>query len=110
MVSSSAWGEGFPNVVLEAAVAGLPCVVTDIGASAEIAGDGGRVVPPRDVPALTSAILDVAGLDPETRAAMGAAARAHAIEHYSLSSVVDRYSVLLEGLAAPDRSLRGSGR
>jgi glycosyltransferase involved in cell wall biosynthesis len=106
----SSFSEGFPNAVLEAAVAGLPCVVTDVGASGEIAGDGGLVVPARNPDALAQALLHVVRLGPDGRARLGAASRAHAIEHYSLTSVVDRYSALLERLTATDRSQRGAGR
>jgi len=106
----SSFSEGFPNAVLEAAVAGLPCVVTDVGASGEIVGDGGLVVPARDADALARALLDVVRLGPDGRARLGVAGRAHAIEPYSLTSVVDRYSALLERLAATDRSQRGGGR
>ncbi len=31
LISTSSWGEGFPNVVLEATVMGIPCVSTNIG-------------------------------------------------------------------------------
>ena len=100
----SSFSEGFPNAVLEAAVAGLPCVATDVGASSEIAGDGALLVPPRDPDALARAILDVAGRGPDGRTRLGAAAREHATERYSLGSVVDRYSDLLERLASAGHS------
>ncbi len=101
LVSSSAWGEGFPNIVLEAAVAGVPCVVTDVGASGEIAGAGGRVVPARDRAALAAALIEVTGLDPAGRAALGASAREHAVARFSLDSVVETYADLLERLSRP---------
>jgi glycosyltransferase involved in cell wall biosynthesis len=100
----SSFSEGFPNAVLEAAVAGLPCVVTDVGASGEIAPEGELVVPARNVGALARALLDVVRLGPSGRARMGAAGRAHAIEHFSLDSVVERYAGLLDRLAAARRS------
>ncbi|MEJ2071488.1 MAG: glycosyltransferase family 4 protein [Syntrophobacterales bacterium] len=41
--------EGLPNVVLEAAVMGLPVVAFDCGGVQEILGDRTEVVPPRDL-------------------------------------------------------------
>lgn len=52
LVSASATGEGFPNVIGEAMACGVLCVVTNAGDSALVVGDAGIVVPRGDAAAL----------------------------------------------------------
>ena len=90
----SAWGEGFPNVLGEAAAAGVPCVATDIGDSARVVGDGGRIVPPRDPEALAGALADILCLDPAERQQIGEAARRHVTSHFELSVIARHFATV----------------
>jgi glycosyltransferase involved in cell wall biosynthesis len=74
------WFEGMPLSMLEAAAAGLPCVVTAICGNLDFfrhEGDGGLLVAPHDPRALTDAIDRLVG-NPALRAALGKRARERA--------------------------------
>jgi glycosyltransferase involved in cell wall biosynthesis len=105
---SSSYGEASPNAIGEAMAAGVPCVVTDVGDSAWIVGETGRIVPPRDPEALARAWMSLLELPTEARAALGAAARDRIKNHFSLPVVVARYAELyndIVGVSAGSSSL-----
>lgn len=97
-VSSSSYGEGFPNVLAEAMSSGVACVTTDVGDSRVIVGTTGEVVGPNDQRALASAIGRMIQLDPDEKAARGRTARARMVEEYDLPIAVARYERLYESL------------
>jgi glycosyltransferase involved in cell wall biosynthesis len=97
----SAFGEAFPLAIGEAMACGVPCAVTDVGDSAELVGDTGRVVPPRDPAALARALGELAEMGPEGRRALGEAARARIEANYSLAQVAARYAEVYRSVAAP---------
>ncbi len=101
--SASAWGEGFANVIGEAMSCGVPCVVTDVGDSAWIVGDTGKVVPRQDPVALATAWKSLIILSRDERQALGILARQRVIEKFSLDSVVKQYEDLYESLIAQVR-------
>jgi len=60
LVTLPSYAEGCPNVVVEALASGRPVVATNVGGIPELVDDTcGRLVPPKDVPALTTALDEV---------------------------------------------------
>ncbi|MBN2428725.1 MAG: glycosyltransferase [Deltaproteobacteria bacterium] len=92
--SSSSCGEGFPNVLGEAMACEIPCVATDVGDSALIIGDTGKVVPAGDSVALAEAWRTILALIPEDRTNLGIAARKRIQDHFSLAAVAQKYEDL----------------
>ena len=88
---SSAWGEGFPNIIGEAMACGIPCVTTDVGDAGVIVGDIGRVVPKHEPIALAEACVALLRLTPSERQMLGIAARQRMVAHFSLAEVADTY-------------------
>jgi glycosyltransferase involved in cell wall biosynthesis len=75
--------EGFPTGLVEAMFCGRATVSTDVGAVVEVIGGTGLVVPPRNPRALAEACATLLR-DPERRARLGAAARARALELFTV--------------------------
>ena len=96
--NASSYGEGFPNVIGEAMASGVPCVVTDVGDSADIVGDYGRVVAPNDPVALVEALYQLLQLTAEERAFLGEQGRCRIEENFSLPNIVARYEQLYDEL------------
>jgi glycosyltransferase involved in cell wall biosynthesis len=91
---SSAYAESFPLVIGEAMASGVPCVVTNIGASAEIVGQTGVVVEPKSPESLAQGWLTILTLSPEERAQLGALARARVIDLFALGRIIEQYESL----------------
>ncbi|MEU2994897.1 DUF3492 domain-containing protein [Streptomyces griseoincarnatus] len=85
--------EGFPVGLIEAMFCGRATVSTDVGAVVEVIGGTGLVVPPRNPRALAEACVSLLR-DPERRARLGAAARARALELFSVEQNVAAFRCL----------------
>jgi glycosyltransferase involved in cell wall biosynthesis len=89
--------ESFGRVAAEAQACGVPVVASNDGGIPETIRDGesGLLVPPGDVPAWASAILELAN-DASRRARMGAAGRAQACERFAAPRIAAAFGPLLE--------------
>lgn len=96
---SSAWGEGFPNILGEAMASGVPCVATDVGDSRLVVGDTGIIVPPGDTQQMAEALALMARMTAGDRRTLGIAARDRIESHFSISQVTSRYHQLFEQVA-----------
>lgn len=99
LASSSSYGEAFPNVLGEAMACGVPCAVTDVGDSAYIVSDTGRVIRSGDMAGLAGALEELLGLPPAERTVLGERARVRVAEHFEIGQVVKRYEAFYEELA-----------
>jgi glycosyltransferase involved in cell wall biosynthesis len=96
LVSSSAFGEGFSNVLGEGMACGVPCIATDVGDAREILGDAGIVVPRRDPEALAAGIVALLDRLSFERATLCAALRQRISEKFSVEKLVRRTKAALE--------------
>ena len=99
-VSSSSFGEGFPNTIAEAMATGVPCVVTDVGDSASLVGKLGSVCAPNDSEALAQAISAALSALPVDSALI----RQHIAAHYSSDELLRRTNEQLSNLIEPLRA------
>ncbi|MEU6079430.1 DUF3492 domain-containing protein [Streptomyces sp. NPDC047108] len=83
LVVQSSVVEGFPVGLVEAMLCGRATVSTDAGAVCEVIGGTGLVVPPRNPRALADACVTLLR-DPDRRERLGAAARARALELFTV--------------------------
>jgi len=89
--------EGMPVTLIEAAMAGVPAVTTDVGSAGEVVLDGvtGLVVAP-EAAAVADGLLRL--LDPDLRDQMGAAALARADAEFSVERLIADHAALYDRL------------
>jgi glycosyltransferase involved in cell wall biosynthesis len=88
---SSAYGEAFPLAIGEAMATGVPAVVTNVGDSAFLVGNAGKVVAPRDPDALCGAWSALIELSQEQRSALKAAARERIVSQFTIEAITRQF-------------------
>jgi glycosyltransferase involved in cell wall biosynthesis len=94
-VLPSSW-EGFGLVVAEAMACERVVIATDSGGVAEVLGDSGFLIPPRDSTALASAMQAALNLSSDMASKFGLSARQRVVENFSLDSAVERWLKIYE--------------
>jgi glycosyltransferase involved in cell wall biosynthesis len=84
LISSSAYGEGFSNVLGEALACGTPAIATNVGDAALVLGHTGFLAPPRNPAALAASIRQFLDLPPETRTTLPQRCRQHIEQNFTL--------------------------
>jgi glycosyltransferase involved in cell wall biosynthesis len=105
VVSSSAFGEGFSNVLAEGMSAGLVPISTDIGDARVILGDTGRFFPVQDSQALAKELAAFAALPATERRSRGLIARKRIEDNFTLAMAVDHFAELYIERPSPDRRI-----
>lgn len=92
----SLW-DGMPNSVLEAMATGVPIVASDAGGIPELLDDGvtGLLVPRTHLHQMPERVQELLALPANARAALTAAARRVAVEHFSLARERERLAEVL---------------
>ena len=103
--SSSAFGEGFSNAIAEAMASGVPCVVTDVGDSARVVGDAGRVVPAGDARALKASMLELLR-DNGLHKRLKRLSRDRVVNHFGLDALADATLRELHRVCGSSRDLQ----
>ncbi|HEY2892739.1 MAG TPA: glycosyltransferase, partial [Pirellulales bacterium] len=104
VAANSSLNEAFPRSVGEAMACGVPCVVTDVGDSAKLVGNTGRVVPPGKPLELAGALLDLLNLGAEARQQLGAEARARIARHFDLDRLAWRHLAVWQSAVRASRT------
>lgn len=89
-VVSSSLSESFSNSIAEAMACGIPCIVTNVGDSANIVGDCGIVVSSSDEVKLSVGLQEALKWDSETYKQLSKQSRVRIEENFSVSCMVQK--------------------
>jgi glycosyltransferase involved in cell wall biosynthesis len=102
------YSEGLSLALLEAMAAGKPVIATAVGGTPEVVTDGdtGLLIPPRDAGALAAALTRLLS-DPALARRLGANARAHVRQNFSLDRLGREINAIYGELAEKKFGWRG---
>jgi glycosyltransferase involved in cell wall biosynthesis len=100
---SASTSEAFSNSIGEALACGVPVVTTDVGDSARLVGDAGRVVPVDDTAGMAASCVEILRLTDEERRHLCRRARERMERHYEIGVIASRYAELWQSVAAVPR-------
>ncbi len=93
-ILSSAYGEGFPNVLAESMACGTPCIASKVGDSEYILGNTGWLVKPHDYKSIAEKILIAANESTKKRMERSFSARRHIEKNFSINKMINNFNNL----------------
>lgn len=94
----SSKAEGFPNVIGEAMLSGLPCVATDAGDAKQIIGKTGWIVPVNSPTLLANCLDKVLKIPTVELQKYGKKARQKIIKNYDIKHIKNKYISLYDSI------------
>lgn len=90
--------EGFPNVLGEAMLMGLPCVATDVGDAGLLLDKTGILVSPMNLLALTEGLEKILMLNKTERVELGQKGQDRIYACFTMKRASERFSLIYDGL------------
>jgi glycosyltransferase involved in cell wall biosynthesis len=90
-IVSSAWGEAFPNVIIEAMACQIPVITTNVGDASRIVDVQDRTVPILNPYEMAQAALKVLVLSDDARKLIGENCRNRVAKYYDINRVKQEY-------------------
>lgn len=99
--------EGLSIALLEAMASKLPVIASDVGGIPEVFGGSpcGRLVPPRDIPVLSSAMVEIGSLNYEQRTFLGDSGRKRIEKEFTSHIMIKNLHDIYESVLAGDEKL-----